>query len=103
LAKRVSALDPAPIMTSISATPAARAAACTNPKISSERARVRRSDSFIGAADFHIAEARRACAVAGSHDLLGLAFSAIGSAPQSPVLWAAMAAQEFQNSVLMPL
>src|SRR5579872_1427383 len=73
-------------MASISATPSARAACCTNPKISSARARVRSSDSFIGAADFHIAEARRARAMAGSHHLLGLALSAIGRAPECPVL-----------------
>src|SRR5579859_7908868 len=86
LAKRVSALEPAPNIASTSETPSARAACSTDPKISSHSARANRSISFIGAADSDSAEARRACAMASPHHLLRLAFSAIRRAPERPML-----------------
>src|SRR5438270_6788429 len=86
LAKRVSALEPAPNIASTSETPSDRAACWTNPKISWQRSRVKSSDSFIGDADFYAAEARRTGAMACPHDLLGLTFAAIRRAPQCPML-----------------
>src|SRR5271157_1320559 len=79
LAKRVSALVSEPRMASTSVTPCARAASTTWPKMVSAL-------SGIGAPDFDLVETRRAGSVAGAHHLLGLAFAAIGNAPQRPVL-----------------
>src|ERR1017187_841503 len=78
LAKRVSALVSEERMASTSVTPCARAASTTCPKMASAL-------SGIRAPDFDFAEARGAGAVAGAHHLLGLAFAAIGNAPQRPV------------------
>src|SRR6476646_7772813 len=85
LANRVSALVPAPIMASTSVTPSERAASTTCSKIASQRYSGNRS-SGIGAPDPNVAEARRRCAVSGSHDLLGLPLPAIRRAPKRPVL-----------------
>src|SRR5579864_5998347 len=64
-------------MPSTSVTPSARAASTTWLKISS---------ACIRAPDFDFAEARGAGAVAGAHDLFGLAFAAVRNAPEGPVL-----------------
>src|ERR1035438_4202583 len=81
LAKRVSALESEPRMASTSVTPCARAASTTWPKTASALC-------GIGAPDFRSVEARGAGSVAGAHHLLGLAFAAVGDAPQRPVLGA---------------
>src|ERR1035441_5376698 len=81
LAKRVSALVSEARMASTSVTPCARAASATWPKMASAL-------SGIGAPDFDFVETRGAGSVAGAHHLLGLAFAAIGNAPQRPV-WGA--------------
>src|ERR1035438_9004229 len=81
LAKRVSALESEPRMASTSVTPCARAASTTRPKTASALC-------GIGAPDFDSVEARGAGSVAGAHYLLGLAFAAVGDAPQGPVLGA---------------
>src|SRR4051794_30228746 len=65
-------------ITSRSCTPWARAASSA---ISNRRANSLR----IGAPDFDLAEPGRAGAMAGAHDLFGLAFAAVRHAPQGPV------------------
>src|SRR5205085_1421757 len=67
------------MIASISVTPSRRAASRAWPKMSAPLSR-------ISAPDFDVAEARRAGAMSRSHHLLGLAFAAIGHAPQRPVL-----------------
>src|SRR4051812_46566133 len=73
LAKRVSAWFSVVMMASISVTPSARAAStiCSNS---------------IRAPDLDLAEARWAGSVTGAHHLFGLAFAAVGNAPEGPVL-----------------
>src|SRR5882724_4069091 len=85
LAKRVSACVPAPIITSTSDTPSARATAETRTRILSQRFLDSRS-SLIGAADLDSRKTRRARAVARAHYLLRLALSAVRRAPQCPML-----------------
>src|ERR1700690_2305969 len=81
LAKRVSALDPAAMMASASATPSARAASATWSKMAWHRA----GSIGIGTPDLDAAEARGTSAVAGAHDLLRLALAAVGRTPEHPV------------------
>src|SRR5579859_2624693 len=91
LANRVSALAPAPVRTSTSRTPSARAAEAAAVKISSARLWVSRGVSRalltgIGAADLDVAEARGTRAVARTHHLFRLPLAAVRRAPQGPVL-----------------
>src|SRR5947207_866441 len=79
LAKRVR-LESSPVrMTSRSETPWARAASRAISKMRGNSLR-------IGGPDFYFLEARGGGAVAGAHDLLGLAFAAVGDAPEGPVV-----------------
>src|SRR5450755_2413463 len=84
LAKRVSASPPLPAKTSTSATPSARAAACTRSKTRSHSTTSGVSSAMAGP-DLHVRKARRAGSMPGSHHLLGLTFAAVRYAPQDPM------------------
>src|ERR1035437_7617408 len=82
LANRVRASSEPATIASISVTPSARAASTTCPKTVSAASALSR----IGAPDPDLAKPRRAGAMAGAHNLLGLPLAAVGHAPQGPVL-----------------
>src|SRR5579862_609046 len=82
LAKRVSALEPAPMVASASATPRARAAVTTRSKMAWQRA----ASIGIRASDLDAAETRGAGPVARAHHLLRLPLAAVGRTPQCPML-----------------
>src|SRR5271165_1411249 len=83
LAKRVSASAPRPTIASTSGAPSERAAAWM-------RSNMRSSSLCFSAAitgsNFHVAKTRGTGAMAGAHDLLGLALAAVGNAPEHPVI-----------------
>src|SRR5579871_4197415 len=81
LAKRVRASSWRLTMASTSETPCTLAAARAWPKMAC-------MSSGIGAPDSDVVEPRGAGAMAGAHDLFGLALAAIGNTPEGPVFGA---------------